>query len=379
MATIRVEGVTKRFGRVLAIDNLSFEVADGEFFCLLGPSGAGKTTTLRLIAGLERPSEGEIYLDDRCVTGIHPSRRSVAMLFENLALYPDRTAFDNIAFPLRIQKLPETEIKHRVLEVARLLSIEHVLDRKPATLSGGERQRVALGRVMVRKPRLYLLDEPLTNLDALIRLNMRAELKRLQRDLGQTIIYASPDQAEAMSMADRILVLHQGHIQQIGTPLEIYFSPANAFVAGFIGSPPMNLIPATLHYHDGQVLARFGSKTLPVPASRMPEKRPSGDQVLIGIRPEHIQIVRAVQRGTTLDAQVVAVEPLGSKTVVDVRIEEQLLRIVAEPEADYASGDLVRVSIDPRQLYLFDAETGLACGNREAAPALPSTSPCSLT
>ena len=242
MANIVLDKVTKRFGRVTAVNELSLDIRDGEFFCVLGPPGAGKTTTLRLIVGLEKPDEGNIIIDGELANEIHPGQRDIAMMFQNLALYPDKTVFDNIAYPLRERKLPKAEIQTRVTAVAKSLYIDHLLQRKPAKLSGGERQRVALGRAMVRQPRATLMDEPLANLDALLRLEMRVELKHRQKEEGSTLVYVTHDQVEAMSMADRIAVLNRGRLQQCDIPDAIYSLPANRFVATVIGSPPTNFI-----------------------------------------------------------------------------------------------------------------------------------------
>ena len=231
MASVRVDGVTKRFGNVTALDDLSLEIADGEFFTVLGPPGAGKTTLLRTIVGLERPDEGDVYVDGERITDVYPGDRDIAIMFQNLALYADKSVYDNLAFPLRQRRLPRDKIRQRVNETAATLHIEHLLKRKPGKLSGGERQRVALGRTMVREPRVMLLDEPLSALDALLRLEMRAELKRLQRELGRTLVYVTHDQVEAMSMSDRIAVLREGVLQQVDVPENIYNRPANRFVA----------------------------------------------------------------------------------------------------------------------------------------------------
>ncbi len=251
MAGIRVENVTKRFGAVTALDGVSLEIADGEFFAVLGHPGAGKTTLLRTIVGLERPEEGDVYLDDERITDVFPGDRDIAIMFQNLALYPDKTVYDNLAFPLKQAKLPKQEIRLRVDETAQKLHIEPLLRRKPAKLSGGERQRVALGRALVRDPRALLLDEPLSALDALLRLEMRAELKRLQHELGRTLVYVTHDQVEAMSMPDRVAVLREGVIQQVAPPETIYHRPVNRFVATVIGSPPMNFLPASVEVANG--------------------------------------------------------------------------------------------------------------------------------
>ena len=251
MARVRLENMTKRFGAVTALDGVSLEIADGEFFAVLGPPGAGKTTLLRTIVGLEKPEEGDVYLDDERITDVFPGDRNIAIMFQNLALYPDKSVYNNLAFPLKQAKQPKEEIRRRVAETARKLHIEPLLKRKPAKLSGGERQRVALGRTLVRDPRVMLLDEPLSALDALLRLEMRAELKRLQRELGRTFVYVTHDQVEAMSMPDRVAVLREGAVQQVAPPETAYHRPANRFVATVIGSPPMNFLPATAETVNG--------------------------------------------------------------------------------------------------------------------------------
>ena len=246
MSKVKVVNLVKKFDKTVAVDGISFDVKDGEFIVLLGPSGCGKTTTLRCIAGLETPDEGEIYIDDKLVNDLPPKDRDVAMVFQSYALYPHMTVYGNLAFPLKMRKLPKDEIDKKVKEVAKLLNIDHLLDRKPRQLSGGEMQRVALGRALVRTPRVFLMDEPLSNLDAKLRVYMRAELKKLQRDLKITTIYVTHDQAEAMAMADRIAVMNKGKILQYSEPHDVYEKPANLFVAGFIGSPPMNFIKASI-------------------------------------------------------------------------------------------------------------------------------------
>src|SRR5919198_4868829 len=253
MASLRLESITKRFGHVTALDDVCLEVEDGEFFAVLGPPGAGKTTLLRTIVGLERPDKGDVYADGERITDVYPGDRDIAIMFQNLALYPDKTVFGNLAFPLRQRNAPKEEVRRRVDETARTLHIEHLLERKPAKLSGGERQRVALGRALVREPKAFLLDEPLSALDALLRLEMRAELKHLQRDLGRTLVYVTHDQVEAMSMPDRVAVLREGVVQQVDTPERIYHRPINQFVATVVGSPPMNFIPCTVAARNGSL------------------------------------------------------------------------------------------------------------------------------
>jgi ABC-type sugar transport system ATPase subunit len=349
MARIRVENVTKRFGPVTALDGVSLEVADGEFFAVLGPPGAGKTTLLRTIVGLETPEEGEIYADDEPLTSVFPGDRDIAIMFQNLALYPDKSVYNNLAFPLKQARLPKAEIRSRVEETAAKLHIEPLLKRKPAKLSGGERQRVALGRALVRDPRALLLDEPLSALDALLRLEMRAELKRLQRDLGRTLIYVTHDQVEAMSMPDRIAVLNEGVVQQIDTPEVIYHRPANRFVATVIGSPPMNFIPVTAAANGSLRLTHelFTIEATGSPASGLQDGAPG----FVGVRPEDVSIVAA---GEGIPAQVYATEPLGGETVIDVTFAGRIIKALAPPTLEVAVHDRVGVSLDVRRLHVFD-------------------------
>jgi ABC-type sugar transport system ATPase subunit len=351
MASIRVDNLVKRFGSITALDGVSFDVADGEFFAILGPPGAGKTTTLRTIVGLEKPDEGDVYLDELRVTDIWPGDRDVAMVFQNLALYPDKTVFDNLAFPLRQRKMPKQEIRQRVQATAETLHIEHLLGRKPAKLSGGERQRVALGRAIVRDPRAYLLDEPISALDALLRIEMRAELKRLQRDLGRTTVYVTHDQVEAMSMADRILVLREGTVQQIGLPEEIYHRPANRFVATVVGSPPMNFVPATAGWSDGTLRVSHPLFEVMAQAPKAREQLPDGSACFIGIRPEDLEIVTADAAG--IAATVYVTEPLGGETVVDLEFADRVVKALVAPSVQLAADQPVRLRLDPQRLHLF--------------------------
>ncbi len=380
MARVKLIDVVKRFGKTVAVDHVSLEIGDGEFFALLGPSGSGKTTTLRLIAGLEVPDEGEIYIDDKLVNYVHPKDRDVAMVFQNYALYPHMKVYDNIAFPLiarrRELRLSKEEISKRVVEIARMLGIENLLNRYPSQLSGGQQQRVALARALVRKPKVWLLDEPLSNLDAKLRLLMRAELKKLQRELGVTTVYVTHDQVEALSMADRIAVMDQGRVQQIGRPRDLYYRPENTFVATFIGSPPMNLIecefveveeaPYTrgigfegrevtgylLDCHGFRVaLSRdMGSKV---------KEGLRGNGVILGVRPDFMKIYMAKPPWSDIiEAEVVVTEPLGSENIVTARFGDKIIKIKASPDTTPDMGSKIYVEIDWKKALLFDKATG---------------------
>ena len=349
MARIRLQHVHKRYGSVSAMDDVTLDIADGEFFAILGPPGAGKTTTLRTILGLEKPDEGQVLLDDEDVTEMWPGDRDIAIVFQNLALYPDKTVFGNLAFPLRQRKTPKAEIDERVRRAAKVLKIEQLLDRKPANLSGGERQRVAIGRAIVRDPRAYLLDEPLSALDALLRLEMRSELKYLQRDLNRTLVYVTHDQVEAMSMADRIAVLRDGAVQQVATPEDVYHRPVNRFVATTIGSPPMNFLPAVVRRENGSTVAE--NPSFSVRALR-PLEIAEGAPCWIGVRPEDVHVGGD---DASIAATVFVTEPLGGETVVDLHLGDRVVKAIAPPTARFAADEAVRIALDPRRVHLFDA------------------------
>jgi multiple sugar transport system ATP-binding protein len=365
MARVRLENVTKRFGAVTALDRVSLDIVDGEFFAVLGPPGAGKTTLLRTIVGLEKPEEGDVYLDDERITDVFPGDRDIAIMFQNLALYPDKSVYDNLAFPLRQAKKPKQEIRQRVEETARKLHIEPLLKRKPAKLSGGERQRVALGRTLVRDPRAMLLDEPLSALDALLRLEMRSELKRLQRELGRTLVYVTHDQVEAMTMPDRVAVLREGVVQQVATPETVYHRPANRFVATVIGSPPMNFLPVAFEASNGARRVVHESFTLEVRSAALDLSLPPGGGCYVGIRPEDVRIERGAEG---IAASVYATEPLGGETVIDVTIGDRVVKVIAPPTLQLEPGSPVRVTLDPRRLHLFDGagDTILSAGGEES-------------
>ena len=364
MARVRLERVTKRFGNVKAVDGVSLDVEDGEFFVLLGPSGCGKTTTLRLVAGLEYPDEGHIYIDGRDVTFLDPKDRDVAMVFQNYALYPHMTVFQNIAFPLELRRrelgLSRAEIKRRVEEVARLLRIEELLSRKPGQLSGGQQQRVALARALVRRPKVWLMDEPLSNLDALLRLHMRAELKKLQKELGITTIYVTHDQAEALSMADRIAVMNRGRVVQVGTPDEVYLKPAHSFVATFVGTPPMNLVECEIVDSEKGGLLECPGLERRIPPEIHSSLRDMGiKRVLLGLRPEFLEIAKEKTLGA-FQGRVYVVEPLGSEAIVNVVLDNDKIIKVKSKTRDYSPGQQVWVKPDWIKTSLFDPQTGKA-------------------
>ena len=357
MARLILKGLTKSFGDVKAVNDLNMEVKDKEFVALLGPSGCGKTTTLRCIAGLENPDKGSIYIGDKNVTDIHPANRNTSMVFQDYALYPHITAFGNIAFPLRIQKKPIDEIRKEVESVAELLEINKLLNRKPDELSGGERQRVALGRALVRKPKIFLLDEPLANLDAKLRLEMRVKLKKLQRRTETTTIFVTHDQIEALSMADRIGVMNKGMLYQFSTPDKLYRHPVNTFVAGFIGSPPMNLLRCSITEKKGEIFLDLGFHLLPLsdPLKFVTENL-KNSEVVLGIRPEDISINKK-RKPTSWRTEVYAIESLGDEKLVTLKTDDVLLKVKTKSELfKKESGEIVWVDFNLNKISLFDKE-----------------------
>jgi multiple sugar transport system ATP-binding protein len=369
MSVVVCKDLVKQFGSALAVDHVNVEIQDGEFMVFVGPSGCGKTTTLRMIGGLETVTSGEIYIDGELVNDVAPRHRDIAMVFQNYALYPHYKVFDNIGYTLRLRKRPKDEIKQRVTEVATMLGIEHLLDRWPRQLSGGERQRVALGRAIVRNPRLYLMDEPLSNLDAKLRVQMRREIIRLQRQLATTTIYVTHDQVEAMTMGDRIMVLRFGQIQQMGEPETLYNQPANMFVAQFIGSPAMNTFPARLEGAAGELtlVTDFGHFALPAEfVSRIvPDAdAPHGPrEVMCGIRPEDIRLNSAGPDSGKPQALVDLVEGLGSDAHVSLSLGEMMLLARTPADARPTENEQVTVDLNLNKLHLFDSQSEVSILN----------------
>jgi len=352
MASVRVHDLRKAYGAVRAVNGLSFEVADGGFLCLLGPPGAGKTTTLRLIAGLEKPDRGEVYLDQAAMNGVPPQERDVAMIFEDVALYPHLTGYGNLAYPLRLRRVRRADIDSTIRAVAGMLHISHLLNRLPGTYSGGERRRVAIGRALVRRPRVLLLDQPLTDLDAKIRQEMVAELKRVQHETKQTMIYATHDYEEAVAMADRVLVMKAGALEQLGNPEEVYENPRTTFVATIVGSPAMNIMRCHVRWVEGQVRLAHPAVQVSLPAAAPP----TVEEVLLGIRPEHLRIVSASEG---IRATVEVIQSLGEESIVDLRLSNGvILKFVGRPDRELTRGAVIGVRFPAEHLLVFDASTG---------------------
>src|SRR5438128_1135363 len=392
MAEIQFIHVSKVYGGdTPAVCDLNLEVNEGEFVVLVGPSGCGKTTALRMVAGLEEITEGEIRIGDRVVNDLPPRERDIAMVFQNYALYPHKSVYENLAFGLRMRKVPKAEQKRRVEEIARVLGLGEMLNRRPAQLSGGQRQRVAMGRAIVREPKAFLMDEPLSNLDAKLRVQMRAEIARIQQALKVTTVYVTHDQVEAMTMGDRVAVMRDGKLQQVDTPQRLYDAPANLFVASFVGSPPMNLFEAGVRRDNGKLVCKVGETDLELPAD-VAEERPSlanyaGRRVAVGIRPEDVREASGWD-GARLRGRILLVESLGSEQLVHIEIgatplgRSDLVDTAAQPPGPslgvddleravtllgrfdrhllLAPGEAVEVAIDPRLLHFFDLETGVA-------------------
>lgn len=339
MAKVKIDNIGKSYGALEVLKSLSLEVRDGEFLALVGPSGCGKSTLLRMIAGLDEISSGEMWIGQRLVNGLAAKERNIAMVFQSYALYPHMTVADNMSFSLKLQSVKKEEIALKVQDAARILGLENLLDRYPRQLSGGQRQRVAMGRAIVRNPQVFLFDEPLSNLDAKLRVVMRSEIKELHQRLGTTTVYVTHDQIEAMTLADRIVVMRDGQIEQVGTPLELYDTPVNTFVAGFIGSPAMNFLEGTM------IGADFRLRDGPL----LKVNRAADGATTCGIRPEHFQIGAG-----GLDCEVVIVEPTGSETVVICRVSGQKITAVFRDRLDIRTGERIHLSANPANLQMFD-------------------------
>jgi multiple sugar transport system ATP-binding protein len=389
MAEIRLEGVSKRFGSVTAVDGVSLDIGDGEFLVLVGPSGCGKSTLLRMIAGLEDATEGTIAIGDRDVTDLAPRSRDIAMVFQTYALYPHMTVRQNLGYGLRARKTPKPEIAQRVDEVAKLLGLEELLDRRPAQLSGGQRQRVAMGRAIVRQPQAFLLDEPLSNLDAKLRVGMRASLAQLHQRLGVTTVYVTHDQTEAMTLGQRVAVMRDGRILQVDTPQRLYREPVDLFVAGFIGTPAMNLVEARIE-GDGVL---FGQYRVPLDPGRRPAK---GDRVVLGIRPEAFEEAAFARPGLpTIDADVTVLEELGADAHVFFHVDARPLGVAAgadddaklladggalftarvDPRTTARVGAPIKLALDPARFHFFDPDTGASLVAGATAAPEPELAP----
>jgi multiple sugar transport system ATP-binding protein len=351
MAQIELKHVSKSYGNVPVLDDINLEMGDGEFVVLVGPSGCGKSTLLRMIAGLEDITAGQITIGGKVVNNMPAKERDIAMVFQSYALYPHMKVADNMSFALKLAGAPKSEIRERVGEAAQILGLQDLLDRLPRELSGGQRQRVAMGRAIVRNPRAFLFDEPLSNLDAKLRVRMRAEIKALHQRLGKTTVYVTHDQTEAMTMADKIVVLNGGRIEQAGEPLELYSNPRNLFVAGFIGSPEMNLLPATVGEAGATKVTLADGTEVPIGT---PLDKAPGTEIVYGTRPQHIAI-----GGEGVPAEIIVVEPTGEAQEVLAQVGAQRISVVVRDHAPLRPGETIHLAIDPTKVLLFDKQSGL--------------------
>ncbi|MBL8569062.1 MAG: sn-glycerol-3-phosphate ABC transporter ATP-binding protein UgpC [Phreatobacter sp.] len=361
MAGVTLRNIVKRYGDVEAVRGINLDIADEEFVVLVGPSGCGKSTTLRMIAGLEDISDGDIAIDGDVVNDVPPKDRDIAMVFQNYALYPHMTVAENMSFGLRLKRYPKAEIKARVDEAARILDIRELLDRKPKALSGGQRQRVAMGRAIVRNPKVFLFDEPLSNLDAKLRVQMRTEIKKVHLKVRTTTVYVTHDQVEAMTLADRVVVMNHGRIEQIGPPNELYHHPKTRFVAGFIGSPAMNFIPVQLEQASGGLTMRLSDTiTLPVPAARTERYKAYAGQagLVLGLRPEHIVDAQSAAGANIVpfDIRLDVIEPMGNETLVYFTLSGEAMCGRVSPEAGAADGEPLKLAANLNHMHLIDAK-----------------------
>lgn len=359
MATVKLSGISKIYpGDVKAVDTVDIDILDQEFVVLVGPSGCGKSTTLRMIAGLEEISEGTLTIDEKVVNDVPPKDRDIAMVFQNYALYPHMTVYDNMAFGLKIRKFSKEEIDKRVQEAANILGIKNLLDRKPKALSGGQRQRVAVGRAIVRNPKVFLFDEPLSNLDAKLRVQMRAEISGLHHKLNATMVYVTHDQVEAMTMADKIVVMKDGIIKQIGSPLTLYNNPDNLFVAGFIGSPPMNFMPVTIKKEGSKFIADEGSFKIEIPKGNIKAIEGfEGKQVIMGVRPEDLDVNEKGTKDNSIVATVQVIEQLGEEIQLHLTTDQSSIIAKVQPTLSFTVEQEVFFAPNPEKVYFFDKES----------------------
>jgi len=364
MAGLELKNIVKKYPNgFVAVHDFNMKVADKEFIIFVGPSGCGKTTTLRMIAGLEEITEGELYIGDRLMNDVAPKDRDIAMVFQNYALYPHMSVYDNMAFGLKLRKTPKAEIEKRVHEAARILDIEHLLDRKPKALSGGQRQRVAMGRAIVREPKVFLMDEPLSNLDAKLRVQMRTEITKLHQKLQTTFVYVTHDQTEAMTLGTRIVVMKDGLIQQVDSPVNLYNKPQNLFVAGFIGSPQMNLVEVAVEKRGSDIFLLFGEHAIKLPEAKaraVEEGGYVGKTVVMGIRPEDLkdeEMFLSAATDATITCEVEVTELLGAEVYLYLTCADQPLTARVNPRSTTKTGDTIKIGLDVQRIHVFDKET----------------------
>src|SRR6266540_451153 len=364
MAQVVIRNLNKKFDGVHAVNDVNLQIRDKEFIVLVGPSGCGKTTTLRMVAGLESITSGDVLIGEKVVNDLAPMDRDIAMVFQNYALYPHMSVYDNMTFGLKMRKFAKPDIAKRVQEAAEILGIQGLLARKPRQLSGGQRQRVALGRAIVRHPQVFLFDEPLSNLDAKLRVQMRVELKKLHARLGTTAVYVTHDQVEAMTLGDRVVVMKDGWVQQVGDPLELYNQPANRFVAGFIGSPAMNFVDVTAIENGSAICVTNPGLRIKVPEPCTDRLREYvGQELTLGVRPEDLRLASAVDSmDVSFESVVEVVEQLGSETLLDVKVGPSAMVAAVEPMVGVRRGDHMRLALNPARLHFFDTTTGAALG-----------------